>query len=157
MFFGKLKNQLKIIKNNLTTEEIIQKRKELIDEFCDPEDFNLPKYVLTIDDKHYSYISYLNKLKIETIIIQNNNESLVSYKINDSLFKENNFLIKDTINIINIVVLNFLNYISICDISKCNIVFETTHESMAGIDIKLLKLCKEMFPFVNFKRRDTNE
>ena len=161
MFFIKFKNQLKNIKNNLTQEQIIQKRKELIDEFCDPEDYNLPGWSLSITEKnnkkYHNYITNYDGIKIETIIIEDDNQRLVSYKVNDSLFKEKNFSIKNTINIINVVSLNFLNYIVNCDMNNCNIIFETNNESMAGIDIKLLDMCKDLFPYINYKRGNTNE
>ena len=54
MLFGRLKSYLKLIKDNLTSQQIIQKRKQLIDEFCDQTDFGLPESTLaikTLEDK----------------------------------------------------------------------------------------------------------
>jgi hypothetical protein len=157
MFFSELKNRLKLITDNLSLEEVKKKRKELMEEFANPEDFNLPQSDLEIKDKNYTYTTQLwakNKsIQLKTIIDEKKNESVVLFKINNSYDKLESQTTKTTIDIIAVVSLNFLHYVSICNKDPLNIVFVAENESLARIDNMLLSLCTKLYPFVTFNRR----
>jgi len=157
MFFSELKNRLKLITDNLSLEEVKKKRKELMEEFANPEDFNLPQSDLEIKDKNYTYTTQLwtktKSIELKTIIDEKQNESVVLFKINNSYDKLESQTTKTTIDIIAVVSLNFLHYVSICDKDPLNIVFVAENESLAKIDSMLLSLCTKLYSFLTFSRR----
>lgn len=161
MFFSELIRRKKLILKNLRPDEINKQRETLINEFCTPDEFDLPQPEVTkelIDEKcNYYYKTILNNIEIETIFKEENEEILVSYKVNGSIFKKENFKLKEAIDIMAIVSLNFLNYISICKKDQIKVVFETSKESIAKVDNRLLNLCDTIFPFITFRRRSTYE
>lgn len=161
MFFSELKRRKELILKNLSIDEIFKQKKKLIEEFASPDEFDLPSPVITkeiTNDKVYHiYTTHLNDNKIETIFIEQNNQTLVSYKVNGSIFKNQNFKLKSAIDILSVVGINFLHYISVCEQEEIQIIFETSKESMAKIDERLLGLCDTIFPFVKFKRRSIYE
>ena len=121
------------------------------------EDFNLPQSDLEIKDKNYTYTTQLwtktKSIELKTIIDEKQNESVVLFKINNSYDKLESQTTKTTIDIIAVVSLNFLHYVSICDKDPLNIVFVAENESLAKIDSMLLSLCTKLYPFLTFSRR----
>jgi hypothetical protein len=157
MFFSELKTRIKLITDNMSLEEIKKKRKKLTEEFWNSEDFNLPQSDLEIKDKNYTYTTQLwtktKSIELKTIIDEKQNESVVLFKINNSYDKLESQTTKTTIDIIAVVSLNFLHYVSICDKDPLNIVFVAENESLAKIDSMLLSLCTKLYPFLTFSRR----
>ena len=157
MFFSKLKTRIKLITDNMSLEEIKKKRKKLTEEFWNSEDFNLPQSDLEIKDKNYTYTTQLwtktKSIELKTIIDEKQNESVVLFKINNSYDKLESQTTKTTIDIIAVVSLNFLHYVSICDKDPLNIVFVAENESLAKIDSMLLSLCTKLYSFLTFSRR----
>jgi len=157
MFFSELKTRIKLITDNMSLEEIKKKRKKLTEEFWNSEDFNLPQSDLKIKDKNYTYTTQLwtktKSIELKTIIDEKQNESVVLFKINNSYDKLESQTTKTTIDIIAVVSLNFLHYVSICDKDPLNIVFVAENESLAKIDSMLLSLCTKLYPFLTFSRR----
>lgn len=152
MFYHKLKDKFELLKKHYSEEEIIKNRKKLLEEFANPDDFDLPQPEIIIKEqdnkKYYKFITNFTKnginTKVETIIIEENDDSYISFKVDDSISRKSKRDLETTILIYTIVSLNYLNYFGISELvdknNRINMIFETNHDNMASVDMFLAEL-----------------
>ena len=149
MFWHKLKDNFELIKKHYSEEEIVKRRKELLEEFANPEDFGFPQPEITVEKKDktvYTFLTKLNRndeiIKIETIISEINDDTYISFKVNDSLSRNKKQDLMTTTDIITVVSLNYLNYFGLTELinknNRINVIFETTNDNKASIYSVLL-------------------
>lgn len=155
MFYGKLKKTIELITKHLSTEEIIKRKKQLIEEFATPEEFNLPEpeknKIIHEDRVIHEYKTKLfnnekeGEIIIKTMIREYQQKVDINYSINNSFDREKRYSTKTTIMIMSVVTLNFLDFFKDFDLSK-PFHYNTKKKAISKIDTFLLEMCKKFIP-----------
>jgi hypothetical protein len=161
MIYSKLKKKAELIIKNCSEEFRVQNRKKLLEEFFCPDDYNILDPIITKENKKdhilYKYKTKIlfnkQELKIDFVVKEYPDNSLIAYTIDDSYIKTKKIDRKTVINIFGIVAIYFLQYMITVNDDRL-ILFQTNDDSMSKIDHMLLKLYKMTFPNFKYKERE---